>query len=292
MTIEGLGGACLDWHPDGNLLATGGFEGEVYIWDSTQHTSVSAMPHQDRVTAVRWHPGGELLATTSDDGTAVLARWPPGDVVAAVESNVSLGSICWDHGGQTLALGGWDNEVYLWRPFDPANASGASQLVQLSGHTAALHDIAWSPDGTRLVTTSGDGTARIWDVAEHRESAQLPAGEAFVVDWSTDGRFIATGSRDGTARIWDAPTGELVQELIHPEAVRALAWSPDGKRMLTGGERGGVWVWQVGLDHLRRELVEFAADLMTDDAIRELIPHWPNRTQPHPPLHLSSTTET
>jgi WD40 repeat protein len=263
---------CVDWHPGGALLATGGLEGEVRMIDTDRLEFVGNYPqHQSRVTAIAWQPGGSLFATASNDGTAMVIDADTGDAVASLGDGQMFEAVGWNSRGDILAIGGWDNSIHLWR-------TGQSDhlLQKLSGHTAALHDVAWGPDDDRLVSTSGDGTARVWSVPEGRQIAQMLAGEAFAVGWSRDGRFIATGSRDGTVRIWDATTAELVQELRHAEAIHALDWSPDSERVLTGGEHGGVLLWNVGLDHLKRELTELAGRLLADDEIRRLVPEWPD----------------
>ena len=75
---------------------------------------------------------------------------------------------------------------------------------------------AYSPDGTRIVTTSSDNTARIWDarsgalvtvLAGHGDSVRSAA-------YSPDGTRIVTASYDKTARIWDARTGKQIAVLI------------------------------------------------------------------------------
>ena len=66
-----------------------------------------------------------------------------------------------------------------------------------------------SPRRRRIVTASGDGTARVWDAATGREVTALRGHEDEVNSavFSPDGARIVTGSGDKTARIWDATTG-------------------------------------------------------------------------------------
>ncbi len=263
---------CLDWHPNGALLATGGFDGKVQTIDVGRPEFRGDFPqHQDRVAAVAWQPGGSLFATASYDGSAMVIDAETGDTVATIGVGQMLESVGWNYRGDLLAIGSWDNNIYLWRPEQSDHT-----LQQLSGHTAALHDVAWAPGDDRLASTSGDGTARVWDVPDNKQIAQMLAGEAFAVGWSPNGRFIATGSRDGNVRIWNAATVQLMQELCHAEGIQALDWSPDSEQLLTGSEAGTVSLWNVGLDHLKRELIELASHLLTDEEIRRLVPEWPD----------------
>ncbi len=65
---------------------------------------------------------------------------------------------------------------------------------------------AFSADGSRIVTASRDGTARVWDAATSREIGALRGHDGHVVfsRFSSDGTRIVTASQDGTARVWDA----------------------------------------------------------------------------------------
>jgi hypothetical protein len=75
-------------------------------------------------------------------------------------------------------------------------------------HEGAVNSAAFSLDGSRIVTTSEDKTARIWDAATGKELAVLRGHEGQVnsAAFSPDGSRIVTTSTDATARIWDAAT--------------------------------------------------------------------------------------
>ena len=76
--------------------------------------------------------------------------------------------------------------------------------------------VAWSPDGGRVATGSGDYTPRIWDATTGDVVRALEGHGDLVlsVAWSPDGRQLATGSRDNTARIWDAIMGTVARTRV------------------------------------------------------------------------------
>ena len=116
-----------------------------------------------------------------------------------------------------------------------ALAHNHTQAV-LTGHTAGVRAIAWSPDGAWIATGSLDATARIWNAASGMPVAVLEGHAAGVggVHWSPDSRQVATASRDRTARVWDAVSGETVTVLTaFTDTVRDVAWSPDGAQLAT-----------------------------------------------------------
>jgi len=68
----------------------------------------------------------------------------------------------------------------------------------------------------------------------------------YSVAWSPDGKRIVSGSGDYTLRIWDADSGECLQTLRgHRSWVESVAWSPDGKRIVSGADDYTLRIWDV-----------------------------------------------
>jgi len=110
--------------------------------------------------------------------------------------------------------------------------------------------VAFSPDGTRIVTGSYDRTAKVWDARTGTAQLELKGhtGGVSSVAFSPDGTHIVTGSGDRTAKVWEARTGTPRLELKgHKGSVNSVAFSPDGARIVTGGgnlnQPGEVMVW-------------------------------------------------
>ena len=127
-----------------------------------------------------------------------------------------------------------------------ALVDAGATVERLTGHGGSVWCVAWSPDGRRVATGSGDETARIWDATTGEVVRALEGHLGWVqsVAWSPDGRRVATGSRDNTARIWDTTTGEVVRALVgHGRVVSSVAWSPDGRRVATGSWDDTARIW-------------------------------------------------
>jgi WD40 repeat protein/tetratricopeptide (TPR) repeat protein/tRNA A-37 threonylcarbamoyl transferase component Bud32 len=100
---------------------------------------------------------------------------------------------------------------------------------------AAVHQVAFSPNGQTILAGLDDGTARLFDVATGAAKGELRHDRAVhAVAFSPDGKTILTGSADGAVQTWDAATGKSSgAALLHDDAVHAVAFHPDGKQVLT-----------------------------------------------------------
>jgi WD40 repeat protein len=115
-----------------------------------------------------------------------------------------------------------------------------------TGHTDSINSAAFSPDGSRIVIASYDGTATIWDARSGVLIKTLNGHHDWVQSaaFSPDGSRIVTASKDKTAKIWDANTGGLIITLAgHTEQVFSAEFSPDGSRIVTSSEDNTAKIW-------------------------------------------------
>jgi WD40 repeat protein len=106
----------------------------------------------------------------------------------------------------------------------------------------------FSPDGSRIVSASEDGTLKVWDAVTGADLLTLfgHTGEASACAFSPDGRFIVSGSYDETLKVWEAATGAEVHTLSgHTTMVNSCAFSPDGKWIVSASYDDTLKVWEM-----------------------------------------------
>ncbi|TFL01576.1 hypothetical protein BDV98DRAFT_548131 [Pterulicium gracile] len=143
-----------------------------------------------------------------------------------------------------------------------------SQLpeVQFRGNCGALSTIfvnapvlsvAFSPDGTQVVSDSWDNSVRIWDASTGEEKHKLNGhtGTVYSVAFSSDGTQVVSGSSDNSLRIWDTSTGEEKHKLNgHTGAVNSVAFSPDGRQVVSGSSDNSLRIWDTLTGEEQRKL--------------------------------------
>ena len=271
----------LAFSPDGQMLASGGSDRDIHLWDAQTGTFRRTLTGHTRVvTALAFSPDGNLLASASGDKTVRLWNLQTGRHTLFPGHTAAVYALAFSSTG-SMASGGSDNTVHLWN-----RQTGRRQILQ--GHTDWVLGVAFSRDGSLLATASRDRKIKVWD-ANGRFLRDLTGHTDFVtsVAFTPTGELVS-GSRDRTVRIWNPQTGRELRTLtghthfvnsvavsssgtiasgattVHlwnldgqplgaldenPDGIRVVAFSADGLRLASGDESGSIVLYEgVGTD--------------------------------------------
>ncbi|KAL6747735.1 WD40-repeat-containing domain protein [Haematococcus lacustris] len=165
----------LDFHPaDPTLLLTAGADKDVKLWEVSCDADGS--------------PGVAYLSSFGGLASGVnCVRFSPS--------------------GEQVAVGCDGGELSLWHAVEEAGGAGGEWRLcgTLRGHGQDIHDLAWAPDGSALMSASVENVVVMWDVAQRRGVCRLDSHQHYVQGCAWDprnGRLAASASADRTVKVF------------------------------------------------------------------------------------------
>ena len=273
--------SALAFDRSGAVLASGGFDNVVHLWDvDAGQLRLSFDGHDLDVNSIAFHPDGVHLVSASEDDTARI--WSlSGGACTVLEGHASwVNAIAFSSDGQIVYSGGIDRTIRAWsaedgKPLDRTSLEEAVVTLALGvdgelgigsaegrlilarsnplavdrslrtgqGHPRA---IAFDREGGRVLQRSSEGRITAHDLASGRRLFEW-VGEAddgmYSLALRPDGRIYCLGTEDGTIQFRSAETNELVHTTrLEARGVQALAYDPTGRWLAAGTSESKIFL--------------------------------------------------
>jgi WD40 repeat protein len=234
----------LTWR--GSVLASGGDDKKIIIWNVADAKPAQTLTAAAVVRALAASADGKLLASGGDDNTVQL--W---DVATAKPTTKLAGhtdwvlSLAFSADGKLLASGGYDGKVHLW------DVAGAKKLVEFTAspppapNTPAppanvVQSFAFSPDDKQLAVGGGDAQIHLFSVPDGHGSSVTG------LQFHPGGAVLVSSSKDRTLKLWNPANGQALKSLEgHTAWAQGVTFLAKGTRLASVGADQTVRLWDL-----------------------------------------------
>lgn len=230
----------LAFSPDGKLLASGGWDRKIRLWDVASRRELAALAgHGDAVSAVAFSPNG-ALASGSEDNTIKIWDAEKRRNLATLKGHSStVTALAFSENGWELASASLDKAVKLWDIRSGVALAGLQRPKPVGS-------VTFLNGGAQMAMGQSDGNIAVWDIHDQREIATLRGHDSYISSLSVSraGGSLVSASWDGAVRLWSAvvrPESAIANR--HFGTVTSVAFSPNGKTVASSSGDSAVIVW-------------------------------------------------
>ncbi|HEX4128472.1 MAG TPA: WD40 repeat domain-containing protein [Pirellulales bacterium] len=273
--------------PDGKLIASGGDDHVVRLWDKETGTLQDELQgHSDWIRVAEFDPSGKRLLTAGDDHEVRIWDIATKQSATLIQTPAPSFCLCFRADAGQVAEAGFDSRV---RVIDlatkqvvhdleaPTNdvravtfAPGGNVLAvagrngrirvwkgcdaatarDLDGHRQRVRALAFSPDGAYLASAGDDRQIIIWRIEDGMEAFRLPLRPGKVHSMLYCGKgLLATGTSDNVIRIWDIDARQDAMRLIgHTGSVTALEYNAAAGELVSASFDTSIRIWKLNAE--------------------------------------------
>jgi len=222
--------------PHSARVATAGYDNAVVLW-TDKGDLVGVGTHDHLANQCEFSSDGAWLVSAGSDRSARIWQVPSMRLVDVVSDHDDDVEVAAFHAtGRFVATASRDTMV---RVFDRRTR----QSLVMSGHTKDATSVAWL-DARRVVSTSDDGTVRVWDTTG-APAAIIDSGNVQVdVAICASPDRVIVGNDAGQICVVDARTlTQLSARTAHASGIKRLAYDPASRSIASSGYDGYVRTW-------------------------------------------------
>jgi WD40 repeat protein len=222
--------------PDSKLLATGGYDQQIKLWDIGTGKELRTLKgHHGCINGLSFRSDGKILASASADRTVKL--WDPASglrLETFSEPTKEQFTVVFASHGKTLLAGGADSRIRAWS-ISATGAEGSNPILTTKfAHEGAVLGLRVSPDGKSLLSSASDKRLKVWNVADLKEKLLLPVQSDWpnATAWLGNDRVISA-RQDGSSALYALAKPTVAEPLLTVATATAMAKKPAAKPELS-----------------------------------------------------------
>jgi len=191
----------VEFAPDGASVATASYDKLIKLWNVATGKEIRTLKdHIDAVYALAFTPDGQRLVSASADRGVKVWDVASGERLYTLsESTDGLNALALDPSGKRVAAGGLDRTIRIWS----LDQKSGVLLQSLIAHEDAILQLAWSPGGQYLVSSSADKEVKLFNAADLSVLKTWRQPDwALSLKFSPDGNTFAVGRFDGSFEVY------------------------------------------------------------------------------------------
>jgi WD40 repeat protein len=221
---------------------TAGDDG-VKLWNTDNGSLVRDYPgHEGRVLSVALSSDKKQVAAGGSDKMLMIWNLGNARLQQKIITPAEVTKVAYSADNKKLIAAGSDHVIRHFNPIvarpQQADSPVGGALQVMTGHTAAIHALAFAPDSRIALSGAADGSVKMWSVASvgFSEEFQEHKSQIYALCFSPDGKILASASHDKAVLLWNIATTKQPKMISNQRgAVYSIEFSPDGKTLLTGG---------------------------------------------------------
>lgn len=250
--------------PDGKMLAFGGFDGSVYLFQTDGKPISHLVGLQTReIRGLSFSPDGKRIASTGQGKSVRIWNVETGKLISKFYGHQNhIFKVSFHPQGKMLLTGSNDGTAKLWdsdRGLELITFKSPNQPTNQNSQIEPIQDASFSPDGNWIVTAQNKMIS-LWDLQGNLlDSAIAHDQKIYSVRFHPDGKQLASSGGDETVKLWRIIDQPMEQAAVEPQAptskiqlvrifkgnatdILSLNFSADGKRIAFGAQDNSIQI--------------------------------------------------
>lgn len=250
-----LGAYSVAFSKDNTLLAHGGGDGQVLVWEMNVDKPKQKGTHKvasTPITGLALAPNNKWFVAGGSDSRLYywdLTQDPPREITGATAHTGAINAVALSPSAKVIGSASADKTIRLWI------VNAQNQMKEKSSyeaHAGAVQSLTWHPTDEKILVSGGaDGAIKIWNVVDGklkpRFALKCKGGAVQGVAFTPSGKTLAAACGDGSVRTYNVAAGSVLTEKAvlegHGMTATGVTFAPDGLTLASSSSDWTVRQW-------------------------------------------------